>query len=82
MLQVNVNGAALKYLEKGNGEPVVFVHGSASDYRTWHLPQDPLAGRFRVVRCCREQSDLRFLMHPTSCMKTMHPRSPPRSGRS
>ena len=32
----DVNGSALAYLEQGQGEPVVFVHGSASDLRTWH----------------------------------------------
>ena len=30
-----VDGAALAYREHGEGEPVVFVHGSASDLRTW-----------------------------------------------
>ena len=53
MSQVNVNGAAFEYLDAGDGEPVVFVHGSASDYRTWHLQQDGLAGRFRVVTFSR-----------------------------
>jgi pimeloyl-ACP methyl ester carboxylesterase len=53
MPQVSVNGAALEYLEEGNGEPLVFVHGSASDYRTWHLQQDALAGRFRVITFSR-----------------------------
>lgn len=32
---VEVNGAALAYREQGDGEAVVFVHGSASDMRTW-----------------------------------------------
>ena len=53
MPQVSVNGAALEYLEEGNGEPLVFVHGSASDYRTWHLQQAALAGQFRVVSFSR-----------------------------
>ena len=53
MPQVTVNGAAFEYLEEGNGEPLVFVHGSASDYRTWHLQQDALAEHFRVVTFSR-----------------------------
>ncbi len=32
---VTVNGVALAYAELGQGEPVVFVHGSASDLRNW-----------------------------------------------
>jgi pimeloyl-ACP methyl ester carboxylesterase len=40
---VVVNGATLAYLERGQGQSVVFVHGGYSDLRTW-LPQlDPFA---------------------------------------
>jgi pimeloyl-ACP methyl ester carboxylesterase len=53
MPHVNVHGAALEYVEAGHGEPLVFVHGSASDYRTWRLQQDHLARRFRVITFSR-----------------------------
>ncbi len=53
MAQVNVNGTALEYTEVGTGEPVVFVHGSASDYRTWHLQQEAFAERFHVITYSR-----------------------------
>ncbi len=49
MAQANVNGTPLEYVEVGEGEPLVFVHGSASDYRTWHLQQEAFAERFRVI---------------------------------
>jgi pimeloyl-ACP methyl ester carboxylesterase len=39
-----VNGATLAYREVGRGEPVVFVHGTASDLRTWEQ-QWPVLGR-------------------------------------
>jgi pimeloyl-ACP methyl ester carboxylesterase len=39
-----VNGTALAYREQGEGEPVVFVHGSASDLRAWEQ-QLPAVGR-------------------------------------
>lgn len=32
---VKVNGYDMSYVERGSGAPVVFVHGSLSDYRTW-----------------------------------------------
>jgi pimeloyl-ACP methyl ester carboxylesterase len=35
---VEVNGTHLHYVERGSGEPVLFVHGGLGDYRTW-LPQ-------------------------------------------
>jgi pimeloyl-ACP methyl ester carboxylesterase len=31
----SVNGVSLAYRETGSGEPVVLIHGSASDLRTW-----------------------------------------------
>ncbi|HJP97003.1 MAG TPA: alpha/beta hydrolase, partial [Rhodanobacteraceae bacterium] len=39
-----VNDTTLAYREQGHGEPVVFVHGSASDLRTWE-PQLPVVRR-------------------------------------
>ncbi len=39
----DVNGAALAYREQGEGEPVVFVHGSADDLRSW-IHQLPAIG--------------------------------------
>ncbi len=35
MLQANLNDYKFNYIENGNGDNLVFVHGSASDYRTW-----------------------------------------------
>ena len=35
MLQANLNDYKFNYVENGNGENLVLVHGSASDYRTW-----------------------------------------------
>jgi pimeloyl-ACP methyl ester carboxylesterase len=46
---VTVHGTPLAYVERGNGEPVVFVHGSAQDLRTW-LPQlDACAASGRAI---------------------------------
>ncbi|SOC78940.1 hypothetical protein SAMN06296241_0460 [Salinimicrobium sediminis] len=36
MLQANLNNYKFNYVENGNGDRLVFVHGSASDYRTWN----------------------------------------------
>jgi len=35
MASIQVNGVAFEWQEQGKGKPVLFVHGSASDYRTW-----------------------------------------------
>jgi pimeloyl-ACP methyl ester carboxylesterase len=53
MAQLPIDGTTLEYAERGKGEPLVLVHGSASDYRTWHLQQDEFAKRFRTVAYSR-----------------------------
>ena len=48
-----VNGTTLAYREEGEGEPVVFVHGSISDLRTWEQ-QLPAVGRsYRAISYSR-----------------------------
>jgi pimeloyl-ACP methyl ester carboxylesterase len=48
-----VNGTTLAYREQGEGAPVVFVHGSASDLRTWEQ-QLPAVGRaYRAIAYSR-----------------------------
>jgi pimeloyl-ACP methyl ester carboxylesterase len=50
---VNVNHTLFEYLERGRGEPVLFVHGSASDYRTWQVQLDEFGKRFRAIAYSR-----------------------------
>jgi pimeloyl-ACP methyl ester carboxylesterase len=51
--RLEVRGAALDYAEAGNGEPLVLVHGSASDRRTWQASCEALAKRYRVIAYSR-----------------------------
>lgn len=37
----------------GDGAPIIFVHGSASDYRTWDQQRDFFSSAFRVVTYSR-----------------------------
>ena len=53
MPTAHVNGTALAYEELGNGDPLVFVHGSASDHRTWHAQKEAFAEQFRVISYSR-----------------------------
>lgn len=50
---VQVNGAELAVLDLGQGEPVVFVHGTSADYRTWIGEIEPFARRYRVIAYSR-----------------------------
>lgn len=50
---LEVNGAQLHYFEFGDGEPVVFVHGSIGDYRTWGYQFEAFAQRYRIISYSR-----------------------------
>jgi pimeloyl-ACP methyl ester carboxylesterase len=49
----DVNGAALAYREQGEGEPVVFVHGSASDLRCWGQQLPAIGASYRAIAYSR-----------------------------
>jgi pimeloyl-ACP methyl ester carboxylesterase len=51
--RVSANGTELSYVEVGQGEPVIFVHGALQDYRMWleHLPK--FADRYRAIAYSR-----------------------------
>jgi pimeloyl-ACP methyl ester carboxylesterase len=53
MASVEINGSTLEFDEAGSGEPLVLVHGSASDHRTWQLQREAFKERFRVIRYSR-----------------------------
>jgi len=44
-----VNGAVLAWCETGSGQPVIFVHGSASDIRTWDRQIPAIGESYRAV---------------------------------
>jgi pimeloyl-ACP methyl ester carboxylesterase len=50
---VNVNGAELAYREQGQGIPVVFVHGSASDLRSWEQQLPTIGTSYRAIAYSR-----------------------------
>src|ERR1700704_1079758 len=51
--RASANGTELAYVDLGQGEPVIFVHGGLQDYRMWaeHLPK--FAGRYRAIAYSR-----------------------------
>ena len=49
----SVNGASLAYHEQGAGEPVVFVHGSASDLRSFEQQVPAMGANYRAVAYSR-----------------------------
>lgn len=53
MSTLEVNGARLKYQEQGEGQSLVLVHGSASDYRTMQSQQDLFSQQYRTITYSR-----------------------------
>jgi esterase len=49
MQTVPVNGYDMAYLEIGEGQPLVCVHGTLGDFRTWSAVYGPLSKRRRVI---------------------------------
>ena len=54
--RVSANSIELAYVEVGQGEPVIFIHGGLQDYRMWleHLPK--FAGRYRAIAYSRRNN--------------------------
>jgi len=48
-----INGDSIHYIDVGKGDPVVFVHGTLGDYRTWGAQMDTFAKSHRVIAYSR-----------------------------
>jgi esterase len=49
MQTIRVNGYDMAYLELGEGPPLVCVHGTLGDFRTWYAVLGPLSKKHRVI---------------------------------
>ena len=47
------DGITLHYVERGSGTPVVFVHGSLSDYSYWNEQLEQFSTRYRAIAYSR-----------------------------
>ena len=52
--QVSVNGAQFAYIEAGQGDPVVLVHGGLQDYRFWNAHLPVFAKSYRTIAYSRQ----------------------------
>ncbi|MBV9175943.1 MAG: alpha/beta hydrolase, partial [Nitrososphaeraceae archaeon] len=43
----------LYYIEQGEGQPVIFIHGTLDDFRAWHFQIDQFAEKYHVVSYSR-----------------------------
>ena len=49
--RVLVRGAEISYAEHGAGDPILFVHGSLSDFRTWNNQVGFFSQFGRAIAC-------------------------------
>ena len=53
MATLSINATQVEFFADGRGEPLVLVHGSASDYRTWHWQREEFAQLYHVITYSR-----------------------------
>lgn len=46
---VEAAGASFPYVEMGEGEPVLFIHGALGDHRLWDIVRDDMAADHRFI---------------------------------
>src|SRR5258705_5190714 len=51
--RISANGTEVAYVEAGQGEPIIFVHGGLQDYRMWAEHLAKFAGRYRAIAYSR-----------------------------
>lgn len=47
--RIEANGAQFPYVSSGDGEPVLFVHGSFADHRAWEPLREAVAEHYRFI---------------------------------
>jgi len=53
LTEIQVNGITLNYIERGQGDTVLLVHGTVGDYRTWDGQIEALSRDHRVIAYSR-----------------------------
>jgi pimeloyl-ACP methyl ester carboxylesterase len=50
---IDIQGEKLHYIELGEGEPLIFIHGAISDYRVWISRMKPYSNNYHVIAYSR-----------------------------
>jgi non-heme chloroperoxidase len=53
---VTANDLSFFYEDKGSGDPIIFCHGTMSDYRVWKSPADSLSSNYRTIAYSRRHA--------------------------
>jgi pimeloyl-ACP methyl ester carboxylesterase len=52
-IKIRTDGIEFHYIEKGQGEPLVLLHGGAADYRSWGAQMNEFSKTYRVISYSR-----------------------------
>jgi non-heme chloroperoxidase len=52
-IRIRVRGIELHYIEQGQGEPLILLHGGQGDYRSWEPQMEVLSPQYRVISYSR-----------------------------
>lgn len=50
---LDLDNYKINYIDIGEGEPILFVHGAISDYRVWEAQMDAFSEKYRVIALSR-----------------------------
>lgn len=64
--KVRVHGVELHYIEQGQGETVILLHGGTGDYRSWGGQMESFSRHYRVISYSRRYS------YPNQNLLTAH----------
>lgn len=48
-VKITAGGVELNYIEKGQGEPLILLHGGVGDYRSWNAQMEVFPQSYRVI---------------------------------
>src|SRR5947199_2351705 len=51
--KIRVRGVELHYIEKGQGEPLILLHGGQGDYRSWGPQMEAFSQHYHVISYSR-----------------------------
>ncbi|MFY9971205.1 MAG: alpha/beta hydrolase [Roseiarcus sp.] len=49
MPSLHVNGTDMRFVERGTGVPLLLVHGTLGDFRSWGLQMEPFGAHYRTI---------------------------------
>jgi len=52
-IKIQINGIELHYIEKGQGEALLLLHGGTGDYRSWNPQIEAFVPDYRVISYSR-----------------------------